>query len=92
MKYESDAYGNQTPTEVKTLVQSSEEQLSRAEFYQAAQAGIRPSRMFVVHSFEYGGEQVIIADNQRYSVIRTFQRNADELELYVESKVGDQSG
>lgn len=89
---ESDAYGNPIVSTSKKLVQATEKQLNRYEFYTAAQAGIRPSKMFVIHSFEYDGEQKIEADGTIYSVIRTYQINDDELEVYVERKVGEASG
>lgn len=90
--YTPDEYGNQVAEPTETIVQAAEQKINKYEFYQAAQANIRPSRMFVVHTFEYSNEQTIIADGQKYSVIRTYPLNDDELEVYVEQKVGDQNG
>lgn len=90
--YHDDEYGNQIAVPAEQVVQAAEQQISRQEFYQAAQAGIRPARMFVVHPFEYHGEDRVRVDGNTYSVIRTFQRSDDELELYVEQKVADRDG
>lgn len=84
-----DEFGNQISNGKRTEVQASEFQVSRYEFYQAAKAGIRASRGFVIHTFEYDNEQMVEVDGVSYSVIRTFKLNADELEIYVEDKVGD---
>ncbi|KRM73010.1 phage head closure protein [Lacticaseibacillus brantae] len=84
-----DEYGNQVPTETHRVVQASKREIAMNEFYTAAQAGIRPAVELIIHTFEYEGEQVMIYKGQRYSLIRTYQRNDDELEIYLEQKVSD---
>lgn len=89
MACEPDSIGNQVPTETKSVVQGSKKELSMSEFYAAAQAGIRPTVELIVHSFEYDDQQAVEWRGHRYTVIRTYQRNADEVELYLERKVSD---
>ena len=84
-----DEYGNQIPTETRRVVQGTKREVAMNEFYVAAQAGIRPSVEVIIHSFEYEGEQAVIYQSSRYSVVRTYQRNDDEIELYLERKVSD---
>lgn len=89
---EPDEFGNWSDGDTETTVMACEEQISRSEFYQAAQSGIRPARLFIIHTFEYDDQQRVKIDGHVYSVVRTFERNSEELELYVERKVGDDDG
>lgn len=91
-KIETDEFGNQINHETFTQVQSYEKQIQRYEFYAAAQAGIRPNKLFVIHPFEYSGEPKIKVGNDIYYIIRTYQMSDDEMELYVETKVGERNG
>lgn len=69
--------------DVKTEVFCRLKSITRSEFYQAAVAGLRPEFVFVVHAFEYNGEQRVIFDGQEYQVLRTYQdeKNPEEVEL-----------
>lgn len=89
---ETDEFGNPIDEVIRTVVQASKKEVSQSEFYQAAQSNIRPSIEFIIHVFEYSGEQLVEWNSVKYSVIRTYQRNDDEIELYLEQKVGDQNG
>lgn len=90
--YETDDYGNQVSVPVKRLAQATKKNIMMSEFYQAAQAGIRPEVEFIIHTFEYDGEQTVEYNGTRYSVIRLFERSYDELEIYLQRKVGDVVG
>ena len=37
---------------------------------------------------EYNGEQTAVLDGVRYSIYRTYQPNTEEIELYLQQKVG----
>lgn len=69
--------------DVKTEVYCRLKSITRSEFYQAAVAGLRPEFVFVIHSFEYNGEQQVIFEGQEYQVLRTYQdeKNPEEVEL-----------
>ena len=88
-EYITDDYGNQRPNPVSVTVQASRKELAMSEFYAAAQAGIRPAVELIVHMFEYNGQQNIKWRGDEYTVIRIYQRNNDEVELYLERKISD---
>ena len=69
--------------DVKTEVFCRLKSITRSEFYQAAVAGLRPEFVFVIHSFEYNGEQRVIFEGQEYQVLRAYQdeKNPEEIEL-----------
>lgn len=87
MFYRTDEYGNQIPEDTSTTVMACYKPISQSEFYVAAQAGIRPATELIVHTFEYGGETEVEYQGERYTVIRVYERDNDETELYLEKKV-----
>lgn len=62
--------------------------VTRAEYYSAAAAGMRPSLVFVVHAYEYNGETLVEFEGKRYNVVRTYKTDFEEIELVVERVVG----
>lgn len=88
--YTTDKFGNQVSKDIRRTIQATRKNISRAEFYQAGQAGIRPSTMFVVHPYEYEDETKVEYNGKRYSVVRVYQLDDDELELYVERKINNE--
>lgn len=62
--------------------------ITQSEFYDAGRNGINPDYKFTVFRWDYNGESVIKYNGLRYGVYRTFAKNTDELELYVERKGG----
>ncbi|MEI7027153.1 phage head closure protein [Paenibacillus sp. y28] len=87
--YEEDEIGNQIPTETQTALLCSLRSIGRNEFYNAAVAGLRPELTFIIHSYEYSGEQVLLFEGQRYRVIRTYATGIEELELVCERVAAD---
>lgn len=64
------------------------ENVHRAEWFAAAQAGMRAQYCVTVWADEYQGETVAILDGVRYGVYRTYQPNGEDMELYLEQKAG----
>lgn len=65
--------------------------VSRAEFYSAAMANIRPSIVFAIADYyDYEDEKVIWYDGKTYDVIRTYRAgNSTELEITAEMRERD---
>jgi SPP1 family predicted phage head-tail adaptor len=74
------------PVETDTLRETFAEEKSvrQSEFYQAAGAGLKPVKVFIVWSLEYQGEQKLSADNKVYRIIRTYCPNDKDTELVCE--------
>ncbi|MDR9795219.1 phage head closure protein [Aeribacillus pallidus] len=79
-----DEIGNQIPTETRKTVLGNVKSVGRNEFYSAATAGLRPSIVFVIHGYEYEGEQKVEFEGVKYNVIRTYATNFEEVELTCE--------
>lgn len=87
--YCEDQLGNQIPVETRTPVLCGLKSVGRNEFYSAAAAGLKPTMVFVIHGYEYNGEQIIELGSERYRVVRTYAVSFEELELTCEQVVGD---
>jgi len=87
--FEEDEIGNQIPVETRTPILCGKKSAGRAEFYNAAAAGLRPEPVFVVHAYEYNGERIVEFEGLRYRVIRTYAVDFEELELTAERVAAD---
>lgn len=81
-----DAIGNQVPTETATDVWAEETGVRQSEFYNAAVAGLRPERTFVIWANEYSGQTRIEADEIKYKLIRAYNNpsKSEMIELVCE--------
>lgn len=87
--YEEDDIGNRVPVEIETTVLCALKSVGRNEFYNAAIAGLRPELVFVIHGYEYNGEQIVKFNGARYRVIRTHSEDFEEMELVCERMAAD---
>lgn len=91
--YTQDALGQQVATRVRRQVFGRIASVSRAEWSAAGEAGIKPEYQLTMFGPDYNGEktvEIVEGDHTNvYGVYRTYQRTNDELELYLEWKVGE---
>ena len=62
--------------------------VTQTEFWKGKQSSDNPERVFIIHSYEYNGEKIVNYDGKEYSVIRTYEKDFEELELICEQKLG----
>lgn len=82
-----DSIGNPVTEKVETAVLCGLRSVGRNEFYGAAAAGLRPEITFVVHGYEYNGEQSVRWEGRTYKVLRTYAVGMEETELTCERVV-----
>lgn len=85
----TDENGNPVIVETETVVYCGLKSVGRSEFYNAAATGLRPEAIFVVHGYEYNGEQIVKFEGIRYRVIRTYATDFEEVELTCERVAAD---
>ncbi|MCB2860640.1 phage head closure protein [Streptococcus suis] len=73
--------------EVKTVLLCRKKSITRSEFYQANQAGIRPSLVVDIHSFEYDNQELAEFEGKRYRIIKTYPVDLEILELTLTEKL-----
>ena len=74
--------------ERETTVWAARKSVTRAEYYQAAQAGKRTDAIFRLHSAEYGGEQQLVCGSDVYDVVRSYGAETEETELTCKRRDG----
>jgi len=88
--FTEDEIGNQIPVDpIRTPVLCQKKSIGRNEFYNAANTGLRPELIFVIHAYEYNNEPVVNFEGKDYRVIRTYSVSFEELELTVQKVAAD---
>lgn len=87
--YTVDAIGQRVATETTRDVFAHVRSVSRAEWFNGGVNGLQPSLQADTPIINYAGEKIAIFHGVRYSIYRTYRREADDIiELYLEEKVG----
>ncbi|MGU8065545.1 phage head closure protein [Streptococcus suis] len=73
--------------EVKSVLLCRKKSITRSEFYQANQAGIRPSLVVDIHSFEYDNQELAEFEGERYRILKTYPVDLETLELTLTEKL-----
>ncbi len=88
--YTTDAIGQRIPTATIRKVWARVQSVTRSEWFQGGQNGLRPALVVYTPRVNYRGENAVIIDEKRYSVYRTYYNDGtDEIELYLEERVKD---
>lgn len=81
--------GDGTRSEVFGRVES----VTRAEWFEGGRKGMKPALVFITPAVNYSGELEAELQGVRYRIYRTYRkRDTDEVELYLEEKVGVANG
>lgn len=64
-----------------TEVWADRKSVTRAEYYQASQSGIKADIIFTIPAIDYEGQSVIECDGKLYDVVRTYQTELDHIDL-----------
>ncbi len=81
MKKGSDKLGQPIFEEKRLTILCRKRSVTRSEFYQASQVGMRPSLVVDIHSFEYENQVVAEYEGKQYRVLKTFPVDLEILEL-----------
>lgn len=88
-KYKLDALNQKIPDgEILREIYCEKKNLTRSEWFSAAQLSFKAAWCVTIWVDEYQGETTAILDDTRYGIYRTYQPNSEELELYLEQKAG----
>lgn len=84
-----DDWGNPINNVIKWEVFAEKISVKQSEFYQAASQGLKPSIVFEIYGEEFNEADAVYFEDTEYSIIRTYQKSFDKLELICERKVAD---
>lgn len=87
--YTQDAALNQVAAYTDRTVFVRPASVRMSEFYQAANAGLKPELVLEMTNFaDYEGERVVLFEGKEYTVLRTYRKpDSDRLELTLEERV-----
>lgn len=64
--------------------------IGQKEFYQAETSGLRPELKFMITDYmDYQGQQYLVYNGTRYTVLRTYRTSGNELEITCYGGVRD---
>ena len=88
--YTTDALQQRVAVETSREVWAHISSVSRSEFFQAGQNGLKPEVVVTTPLVNYCGEELCNIGSKRYHIYRTyFSDRTDEIELYCEERVSD---
>lgn len=87
----TDEHLNNVTTEEERTVMVQSRAITRREFYDAANQGLKPEvAIWLSSQYDYQGEKLVKFHGKTYTVLRTYQpAGSDELELTLQEKVSD---
>jgi SPP1 family predicted phage head-tail adaptor len=83
-----DEIGNPIEQETLKEVYCTVESISQSEYFQASLSGLKPQIKITVCEFDYSDEKIVLYNDKRYSIYRTYLRKDERIELYLTEKVG----
>ena len=86
--YETDSIGQKIKVETLRDVFCNISSVSATEYFEGGRNGLNPQYRATMFRYDYNGELVVILNNARYSVYRTYIGRNDTIELYLEKKAG----
>jgi SPP1 family predicted phage head-tail adaptor len=84
----TNSIGDPVQTKTKRDVFADRQGVRQSEFYQALATGIRPELMFVIKAIDYSQEGLIEYNSKEYSVIRTGNKDGENIELVCQGLLG----
>ena len=88
ISYANNDIGDSIETKTYTQVFADELSIMQSEFYQAAATGLKPEKKFEISFHDYNNEPAFRHDSKEYTIIRTFKKGVDRIELTGEGITG----
>ena len=96
--YEIDDLGQRIPRASSRMVYCSITSVTGSEWAAAGQNGIKPEYRVIMFRHDYHGEETVniggcidgceVRGGTDYTIYRTYYRDTDEMELYLEKRLG----
>lgn len=83
--------GDPIENETKLQVFADKQSIRQSEFYQAAATGLRPELMFVIRSIDYNQQPKLEYNSKTYTIIRTYEKDGELIELVCQGVVNNAS-
>jgi len=87
-----DDIGQIVETSTEKMIYCNVRSVTRDEFYQAGETGIRPRWSITCFAPDYNNEEYCKLENKKYHIYRSYVKSNEEIELYLEDLVGVTNG
>lgn len=67
--------------DVEVTLLCRKKKVTRSEFYQANQAGLKPSLVVEIRNFEYENQEFAMFEGKQYRILKTYLIDSEILEL-----------
>ena len=67
--------------DVEVTLLCHKKKVTRSEFYQANQAGLKPSLVVEIRNFEYENQEFAMFEGKQYRILKTYPIDSEILEL-----------
>ena len=84
---ETVVYGEVISTYAWRTLFAKKKSIRQSEFYDAANAGLKPELTFEIYSFEYNNDEKLKLEDKEYMILRTYEKG-EKIELTVSTQVG----
>ena len=88
VSYTTDAIGQKISVETERTVFANVQSVTRNEWVDAGNRGFKPEWRVTMFSPDYEGEGIVKMNGIRYSIYRTYIRQDEQIELYLERRPG----
>lgn len=79
--------GDMIEVETPRQVFADKQSIRQNEFYQAAATGLKPELMFIIRTIDYNQEPKLEFDSKKYTIIRTYEKGGEMIELICQGLV-----
>ena len=86
--YSADSIGQMVSTASTSQVFCNVQSVSQSEWFQGGQNGLKPEYKVTMFAPDYSGQKEVEYKGINYGVYRTYLRQDELLELYLERKTG----
>jgi hypothetical protein len=83
-------YGVFEATTSKKKVFVNVNSVGQSEWFEGGRNGLNPEYRMTMFAPDFDGERIIEFDGKQYAIYRTFVRDDEMIELYVERRKGDE--
>ena len=88
LTFTTDELHQRVPHESRRPIWAHIQSVSRAEWFQGGQNGLKPEYKVTMFAPDYSGQQEVEYKGIKYGIYRTYLRQDELLELYLERKTG----
>ena len=84
-----DAFGVLQAKQKRRKCFANVQSVTSTEWFEGGRNGLNPELRITMFEYDYAGEEIVEYNGVKYTVYRTYTTNTNEIELYVQKKIGN---